>query len=324
MAYEPTPFDQYTTYGLQTAQDILNRSMANQSAYPAYVPSQGQSPAQMSYYDYTPTSPMARVNAPDYTVSGGAYKGLLGGDYSRLEEALRQPGEIAAGQAYQTGLNNLTNVMGGQGLYGSTIMGNQMNQGLMREYLDAMAKNASGATSKRYELEQAELAKLNEYNLARELEQNKYNAQMFASKVAQEGDIFKSNAALSDALNAYNAGKLSWDYQQAQAMRDWQNKSAYEKYTYDLAKQAYENQMQEMLMNRALAIAGQGAPLSQSYLNYQIAQQQAQAARDAANASANAATQASIYGALGTMGGGLLGGKGNLETLGNWVSNWFS
>ena len=323
MAYEPTPFDQYTTYGLQTAQNILEASRQNQSAYPTYVPSQGQSPTQMSYYSYTPTSPMARVNAPDYTASGGAYQGLMGGDYARLEQALRQPGEIAAGQAYQTGMNNLTNVMGGQGLYGSTIMGNQMNQGLLREYLDAMIKNASGATSKRYEMEQAELGKLNEFNLARELEQNKYNAQMFASKVAQEGDIFKANTSLSDQLNAYNAGKLSWDYQQDSAMRDWQNKSAYERYTYELAKQAYVNQMDEMMMNRALAIAGQGAPLSQSYLNYQIAQQQAQAAIDAANASANAATQAAMWGAGGSALGGLLGNK-SLSEIGNTLKSWFS
>lgn len=320
MPYEPTPFDQYTTWGLQQAQDILKKSMETPSQYPGYVPSQGQAPIQMGYYQYTPTAPMARVAAPDYTASAGAYKGLLGGDYGRLEQALRTPGELAAQEAYTAGSRDLANVMGGRGLYGSSIMGNQMNEGLLREYINALSRNAADATAKRYSMEQAELAKQNEYNLARETQQNQFAAQMFGQKVAQEGDLYKAAAAEAANRNAYEAGKQMWDYQLQNAMRDWMNSSAYEKYTYDLARQAYENQMQEMLMNRALAIAGQGAPLSQSYLNYQIAQQQSQAARDAAALQSQAATTAGLYTGLGSLGGGLLGGKGNLETLGSWAS----
>ena len=318
MAYEPTPFDQYTTFGLDEAKKLFS-SMSSYPQYPGYVSSAQQGPTQMDYYNYTPSQAMQMVAAPQYSSSGGAYQGLMGGDYGRLEQALAQPGQIAATQAYDTGLRNLQEIFGGRGLYGSTMMGNQMNEGLMREYMNTLSSNAANAAAKRYSMEQSELANLNQYNLTREQAQNQFAAQGYQTSAAHAADLWSAQQAEAQRQQTYAAGKQAWNYQQAAQMRDWQNAQAYEKFTYDLARQAYDQQQREAQMNRALSIAGQGSPLSQAYLNYQIAQQQNAAAREAANASASAQTQASIWGALGTAGGGLLGGD-----LGSDIWDWIT
>ncbi len=318
MAYKPTPFDKYTTFGLDEAKKLFNQ-MSAPPQYPNYVSSAQQAPTQMGYYDYTPSQAMQMVAAPNYSASGGAYQGLMGGDYNRLEQALAQPGQLAATQAYDTGLRQLQEQFGGRGLYGSTMMGTQMNEGLMREYMNALSSNAFNAAAKRYSMEQSELANLNQYNLTREQEQNQFAAQGYQTGAAHAADLWKAQQAEAQRQQTYAAGQQAWNYQQASQLRDWQNAQAYERFMYDLSKQAYDQQQKEAQMNRALAIAGQGSPLSQAYLDYQIAQQQNAAARDAARMSTDAQTQAALWGAVGTAGGGLLGGD-----LGSDIWDWMT
>lgn len=318
MAYEPTPFDQYTTFGLDQAKNLFNQ-MATPPSYPSQVSQNQQAPVQMGYYDYTPSATMQQVAAPNYTASGGAYQGLMGGDYNRLEQSLAQPGQLAAQQGYDTGLRNLQEVFGGRGLYGSTMMGNQMNEGLMREYMNALSSNASNAAAKRYSMEQSELASANQFNMNREQSQNQFAQQGFQTGAAHSADLFKAQQAEAQRQQTYSAGQQAWNYQQQAQQRDWQNNQAYEQFTYKLAQQAYDQQMKEAQMNRALAIAGQGSPLSQSYLNYQIAQQQAAASKDAASQMASAQTNAALYGAVGSGAGGLLGGD-----LGNSIWDYIT
>ncbi len=318
MAYKPTPFDKYTTFGLDEAQKLFNQ-MAVSPQYPSYVSSAAQAPVQMGYYDYTPSQAMQMVAAPNYSQSGGSYQGLMGGDYNRLEQALAQPGQLAANQAYDTGLRQLQEIFGGRGLYGSTMMGNQMNEGLMREYMNALASNASNAAAKRYSMEQSELANLNQYNMTREQAQNQFAAQQYQTSAAHQADLWKAQQAEAQRKQAYGAGKQAWNYQQASQQRDWQNAQAYEQFTYKLAQQAYDQQQKEAQMNRALAIAGQGSPLSQAYLHYQIAQQQNAAAREAARLSSDAQTQKAIWGGLGSAAGGLMGGN-----LGSDIWEWIT
>jgi len=319
MSYTPTPFDQYTTFGLAEAQNLFNQAKSNVPVYPAFVSQASQAPVKMDFYDYQPSQAMQQLAAPNYSASGGPYKGLMGGDYARLEQALALPGQLAAQQAYEAGLRSLDERFGGRGLYGSSIMGREANEGLMREYLNALASNAANATAKRYSMEQAELQNLNQYNLTREQQQNQFAQQGFQTGAAHAADIFKANQSEAQRKQAYDAAKQQYAYQIANMIRDWQNAQAYELFTYNLAKQAFDQQQIEAQMNRALAIAGQGSPLSQSYLNYQIAQQQAQAARDAANAQARAATTAAWAEAAGAAAGGLL--SGNLGSdLWKWIT----
>jgi len=106
-------------------------------------------------------------------------------------------------------------------------------------------------------------------------------------------------------------------------MRNWKNQQAYEKYSYNLARNAYQNQLQEAQMNQALALAGQGAPLSQMANNYSLAQQQLANQRDAASAQSVAG-----WASLASQGlGGLLNSYNNWsqyegnEGLGNFAAS---
>ena len=129
------------------------------TTYPSYVSSAAQSPTQMDYAGYTPTTPMATITAPDYTMNAGAapeYKGLMGGDYNALQQALYDPAAQAAQTAYQQGSANLANTMGGRGLYGSSIMQTQANNGLEFAYQNQLRNAASNAAAQRYGMQQSE------------------------------------------------------------------------------------------------------------------------------------------------------------------------
>ncbi len=168
---------------------ITNRQPLN---YPGYVPTETNKPEQQSYYNYQSNTPLSGVATPNYTLNNSTpswkntnvgtsnisaptantqgfnwqgygqaapqYQGLMGGDYNRLESALAAPGSIAAQNAYNSASQNLNSAMTGRGLYGSSIMSNQANQGLNREYMNAMASNAATAAANRYGLQQEDLA----------------------------------------------------------------------------------------------------------------------------------------------------------------------
>lgn len=297
MAYEATPWDAYTTNALNQAQGLMSTPAAE---YPTYKPTQSQSPASYQYYNYNPTTPMASISTP-------TYQGMMGGDYDKLQEALTTPGANAATGAYNTGMQGLNNAMSGRGLYGSSIMGNQQVQGLDKVYQQALANNAANAAGQRYTLQQADLDAL-----------NKFNAQNYATGIDQNKNLWTANAAENANRQAYDSSKLGFNMTQDEQLRKWQNAQEYEKYTYDLARNAYNNQATESLMNRALALAGQGAPLSAQATNYQIAEAQNQAAMQAAREAASAQNTTAWLGAGGSALGGLLGGYSNWNsTAGN-------
>jgi hypothetical protein len=294
MAYESTPWDSYTRSALEQAKNLMGTQAA---AYPSYIPSQTKAPTQYSFYNYTPTTPMAQIQQPNY-------KGLLEGDYEKLQQNLASPGAAAATDAYNQGSVNLTGMMSGNGLYGSSIMANQQINNLDKVYQQVLADNAAKAVAQRYALQQTDLSDL-----------NKFNAQNYATAVGEAKNIWAANAAESVNKQSYDASRLAFNQSQDSLLRDWENKNAYEKYAYDLAKNAYNNQSTEALMNRALALAGQGAPLSQMATNYNIAEQQAAAARQAAAAASSAANTSAWLGTAGTLAGGLLGN----DTFTNWL-----
>lgn len=296
--------------------------------YPSFVPSQTASPSQQSYFNYTPNAPMTKVQAPNYQLSAGnapQYKGLMGGDYDALQQSLQKPGEISAQNAYNTGNRNLNNAMGGRGLYGSSIMAQQANEGLNREYMNALAANAANAAAQRYGMQATDLQNQNQFGLSaraqdltRESDINKFGLQNFANQEQQNVDLWKAGLADSAAQNDYNQNRLQWQQQGINNMINWQNQQAYEQYQYELAKRAYEQNMAEQQINRALAIAGKGAPLAAASQQYQIQQQQNAIAQQAAAQAASAATTGAYMGAGGTALGGLLGSNGFWNTMGNW------
>jgi hypothetical protein len=136
---------------------------------------------------------------------------------------------------------------------------------------------------------------------------NKYGAQMSELQRNQNADIWKSNATEADRQMQYNQGKMNWDQSFADQQRQWSNQQAYEKYTYDLAQQQAQAAYQERLVNQALAISGQGAPLVNSAQAAMTAEQNRQAQAQIAAENASVASQNGWLGAGGSVLGGLLG-----------------
>jgi hypothetical protein len=305
-----TAFDPYSLYGLNAASQLLDQSNKAGYQYPDYVSAATDAPTKENYYGYTPTAPLAQVSTPDYNTSAGAYQGLMGGDYNAFQQALTQPGQIAAQTAYDQGYNNLKNTMGGRGLYGSSMMGNQATQGLDKTFQNTSATNAAQAAAARYGMEQTDLQNRNQFNLSREQEMNKYGAQMSELQRQQNADVFTTNAAEADRGMQYAQGQMNYNQSYADQMRKWQNQQKYEQYTYDLSKQADQRANQEQMMNQALAIAGQGAPLVSSSQAAQTAAENRQLQAQIAQEAQDVASQNGWLGMFGSLGGGLLGAVG--------------
>jgi len=257
-------YQPYITSGLDKAKAINDAS--SPASYTPYTSSAKNAPVNQQMYDYTANSPLQQIAAPNY-------KGLMGGDYDKLQAALQQPGQQAATNAYNTGSQGLLNVMGGKGLYGSSIMQQQQTQGLNREYMNALANNASNAVGQRYTMEQAGLKDF-----------NAYNAQEIAGQRGQAMNTAQVGQANADGWNQYNNLKYNADKQYGEQLNNWQNQQNYEQnFLYPQAKTAYDQSQQEMLMNRALALAGQGAPLQQAQQSMLMKQQEIAAMQAAAD-----------------------------------------
>jgi len=143
-------------------------------------------------------------------------------------------------------------------------------------------------------------------DIARENQRNQYALQKFQLDEQQNKDLFTTALAANEDLNTYNTNRLNWDYANAENMRKWANQQPYEKYLYDQAAGAYQNQNDETLFNRALALAGLGNQSGTAASNYQLALQQLAAQQQAAANANSTANTASYLGALGLLGGGLL------------------
>jgi len=300
--YQGTPYDQYTLGALKDAQGLIGST--GYTAYPEYVASQQKAPTQTDYVEYNPISPLANVTAPDYK------NGLFGGDYDALQSALTTPGANAATTAYNQGTANLTNVMGGRGLYGSSIMQNQQTNALDSTYQRAMADNAANAAATRYAMQQKAAE-----------DQNKFNATIYPNQLQSANDQYKAGLLATQDKRAYDVNKLTWDKSYQDALTAWENAKTYEKYQYDLANRADKLGYNEQQLNSLLALAGQGAPLvsaannaTSAYNNYLASINASQKAYDAAN-------QAGWLGAAGTIGAGLLKNTDLVNSIGNTASD---
>jgi hypothetical protein len=258
-------YEDYISQALSKGTGLLSQS---NPAYPDYVSSQTKAPTQMDYVTYTPTSPLATVNAPTYQYTAGespgyqnigtnvdwnnwnfqnysgatptwnnynysaysgadptasqpawsdyayktydaaapAYQGLMGGDYEALQKALTTPGELSAKTAYDQGLRDLTSVMGGNGLYGSSIMSTQANEKLNKVYQDTLATNAANAAATRYGMQQTDLTNASAQELQAYLA--KLGENTTANSLMSEQNIAKNQNATTlsgQALQSYLA-----------------------------------------------------------------------------------------------------------------------
>lgn len=360
--------------GLGAANELLKSGLAKDYLYPADISGQMVGPGQYDFTAFQDNPEMQRImqaafQDPNFTAQfqqgpgdvqavghqltgiGGPER-LQGGDYQSLEQALRVPGEIAAQEAYQKGMVNLKDTMGGRGIYGSSIMGNQMNE-LNKQYMNTLAQNAAGATQQRFQMQQKDQEQINKYELNKagmnigqqqfltEYEQaiatgNAARAQQMALEASkfglaqdelnlasikaksqhqlragelgmqQEKDIYSAGLQDAERKQQYGDAALRFDMMQDDRQREFFNQQLKDQFNYQLSSQAWENSINEMLMNQALALAGQGAPLASAAL-------QAQAAQEAAKKQAKAMEDAAMYEAIGTGAG--MAGSGLLDWL---------
>ena len=259
-----SPAQGYTPYTSSAANAPTQTQMYDYTANtpmqqinaPNYTMSAGNAPAyqQSSNYQITPqTAQWNNYNASAYSGSGPTqqtvntnaafnllgsaaptYTGLMNGDYNALQSALQQPGQLAATNAYNTGTQNLTNAMSGRGLYGSSIMGQQQIQGLDREYQNALASNASQAAATRYGMQQGDLQKAADMNMA------------------GYQQLMNQNLAFNSA-NQQNADR---------GLQQATNLNALNQEQY-LSKMKENEALQQMLMGQSLAQNSQGMQQAQ-------------------------------------------------------------
>lgn len=280
------------------------------------------------------------------------YQGLMGGDYDALQQALAQPGQLEAQRAYELGQKQLESKMGAQGLYGSTMMGNSMSD-LSRAYQETLAKNAATAATTRYGMQQQDLTNQNNLaaqlygtqmqtglglssqglqqsaqqaqaglgllnaNLGREANVNQQALNAAQMQMGQAQNVWNAGAQETAAQNAYNQQAQNQQQSYLDAVRNWQNQGIAEQGQYNLAANQYQQQLQEQMMNQALALAGQGAPLSQAGSQYLTSQQSIAAQQQAAAAANQTATTKNYL----TAAGGLLGGATGMLAAPNAFSN---
>jgi hypothetical protein len=311
----------YTEAGLGSAHSMLAAMRARGSVgYPATPQLEG--PAETGFYDYTPSSPIQRIQSPDYRLMQGegaiesGYQGLMGGDYNRLEQALYDPAAAAAKRAYEQSRIDLENAMNARGTYGGSEFARQMTEGVGRTYQETLANAAAQAIAQRYGLQSQEQAQAEQFRqeatrmgLMREQNYNTFMLNQAAQRQAQEQNIWQSNMA--ETLRSQEYAQQRWAQQAAgaQGAIDFRNQQAMMNYQNEIAARAGGLAEEESAFNRYLALAGLGAPMTSANLQYQAAIQQAQAQRDAAAKAAGASTWGALANTAGQIGGGLLGNQ---------------
>jgi hypothetical protein len=190
--------DQWTSKAVRPVNTDLNLDAYYKPANFSYSPYGQEAPAFKTYSGQTPS-----------------YSGLTGGDYTRLESALRTPGENAARKAYQSAKLDLNEAMGGRGLYGSSIYGRQMTDNLGANYMDSLADNSAQAAAKRYAMEQSDkqfgsnldyqtfAKRLDENSLANQLGFSGWKAGLEDNQLANK---LTAQTAMSDAETGLKAG----------------------------------------------------------------------------------------------------------------------
>jgi hypothetical protein len=321
-----------TQYGLLTGEQAVSTGLGQAAglmgsytpaAYPGFTPSQTTAPSQQNYMNYTPNQPMAQIQTPNYQLNSAkvpTYQGLMGGDYNAYQNAMTVPGKIAAENAYNTASRDLNNTMGGRGLYGSSIMATQANEGLNREYMNAQAVNAANAAANRYGMQATDLQNqnafnTNQYGMAATENQNKNAYGLDAARLGMTQNQNVYQAGVSDAARQqeYNLAAQTYANQGTEAQRQWEKQQALEKMQYALASGQYSNEQQTAMINQYLALAGRG----QVTAGQNLSANTTTAGQNLAAAGQQSATDAASAAGWGNFIGGLIGNV-NYSDAGGW------
>jgi hypothetical protein len=163
------------------------------------------------------------------------YQQPSGGDWSKYQQNLQQPGEQAAKTAYDQAMASIKGSAGASGMYGSSQMNKQANQGAGQTYTNALTSNASQAAVNTQQAQEqsnqymANLAnsilgnRMSEWNSlgSREMQsglaENQFNQTQDSQKSSELQGLNSYNLNRSNSQNdwgmtkAQNEGKWNWD-----------------------------------------------------------------------------------------------------------------
>ena len=211
-----------------------------------------------------------------YDVAQGQYNSDIGAS----AQDIRNRYQVGVDQAFQTSTNGLKNTMSNSGMYGSSVMGNQWGD-LTQDY-------AAGSAAAQNQADQVIMA--NE-----------------AARASGYRDAFD----LQNSMNkdAWTAGLATNEYNNSQKANStaWQNGLVDQQYQNDLAQRNDVMAWDQQQLGNMLSLANGGNPMASTTYSTN-ANTAAQLA--AANSAANSANSSALWGAGGSVLGGLLGSDG--------------
>jgi hypothetical protein len=193
------------------------------------------------------------------------YQQPSNGDWASFQNALQQPGEIAAQQAYDKSKAALEEWAGAGGLYGSSIMTKQAKDSVYQPYMDALSTNAANAASTRYQAQDAssqylanlanniygtrtnEWGNLDARNLQEALAQNQFNQTQDQQKAAQQQYLNSYNLSRSNNQNNFNLNKSQGDAQWNQWATNLDNAIMQEAYNNTVAGTKWNTSEQQRI-----------------------------------------------------------------------------
>lgn len=222
--------------------------------------------------------------APTYQTYGAAnpvYQGLMEGDYNRLEESLRTPGEIAAREAYRTGSNTLADNLGGKGVYGSSLYTTEQTDNLGKTFQNTMAANAANAASNRYGMQQKDLMfgtqtdldvfgkRMAENNSAQQQGWNSWKSRLDENSLGQQlgaqESWRKNQYGFDSALT-----NAKWTDTQNQRAIDFSNSLAQDWWNEQKRKMQWDSNQTQQAFGNAMTLAGNTDHLSDAQRSQQI------------------------------------------------------
>ena len=238
-----------------------------------------------------------------YSGQAPTYKRLSDSDYRDLENSLRTSGEISAKEAFNAGQKNLDSTMSNNGMYGSSLMANQANDQLYKNFMNTMATNSANATANRIGMQQQD----NQYQagLDKDVWNTRVNEWQNLNQMNNQENIARNNALFSQnqnfnnynlsnaqAQNSYNLNRANWNLN-ASNMQNQLLKAEYD----DQWKRAQWNaQERDSLWNRYSGFWNGADPYRDYYQNA------------APYNKSSGSSGGGFLSALGSIGGSLLGG----------------
>ena len=156
------------------------------------------------------------------------YQGFEGGDYNRLEQALRTPGETQAKNTFDAQMRSLSDALGGRGAYGSSAFTQTMNNDAWSNYMNTLSANAANATAQRYNFQGQDLGRKLQADTANwqgRMSENQFANQFGLQRAAQQNQIdqlpWQWEVAKRQGLWNAMLGQQQWESNQRDSV--WAN-----------------------------------------------------------------------------------------------------